>query len=262
MIKLIASDLDGTLLLHGAQKLNPEIFDLVMELKERGILFAAASGRQYASERNLFRPIADEISYIAENGAVCIHKGEIISTSEIERSLGLRIIEAIKRHPNCKGLISCLHTCYIEPGDDDYLYHIRHVVNNDTTVIDRFDLITEPFLKIAYFDSEDPFASAEYFQELFQGEVKVVTSGNSWVDFVPLHSNKGTALKTLLEKLDIAPEDVVSFGDQQNDIELLTLAGTSYAMAEADPKVKKYASHETDSVEHILREIIKNTPKD
>ena len=61
MIKLIASDLDGTLLQNGAQELNPEIYDLILALKERGIHFAAASGRQYASERNLFKPIADEI---------------------------------------------------------------------------------------------------------------------------------------------------------------------------------------------------------
>ena len=77
MIKLIASDLDGTLLQNGAQELNPEIYDLILALKERGIHFAAASGRQYASERNLFKPIADEISYIAENGAVCIHNNHL-----------------------------------------------------------------------------------------------------------------------------------------------------------------------------------------
>ena len=81
MIKLIASDLDGTLLQNGAQELNPEIYDLILALKERGIHFAAASGRQYASERNLFKPIADEISYIAENGAVCIHNARTASRS-------------------------------------------------------------------------------------------------------------------------------------------------------------------------------------
>ena len=48
MIKLIASDLDGTLLLNGAQDLPEEMFDLIPRLKKAGILFAAASGRQYA----------------------------------------------------------------------------------------------------------------------------------------------------------------------------------------------------------------------
>ena len=45
MIKLIASDIDGTLVLDGTNKLNPEIFEVVLKLKEKGIQFAAASGR-------------------------------------------------------------------------------------------------------------------------------------------------------------------------------------------------------------------------
>lgn len=261
MIKLVASDLDGTLLLHGAQSLNPEIYDLILQLKERGIHFAAASGRQYASERNLFRPVADEISYIAENGAVCIHKGELCKTTEIPRELGLRIIQAIKNRPNCKGLISCLNTCYIESGDDEFLYHIRHIVHNDTTVIDDFSEIPHPFLKIAFYDPMDSNSSAAYFQELFRDEIKVVTSGNDWIDFIPFHSNKGTALKELMHRMNLQPEEVISFGDQQNDIEMLKLTGESYAMAEADPVLKKYTSGVTDSVEKILKELIKKTPK-
>lgn len=261
MIKLIASDLDGTLLLHGAQQLNPEIYDLILQLKERGIRFVAASGRQYASERKLFLPIADEISYIAENGAVCIHGEDTFCTAEIDRDLGLRILDCIKDRPNCTGLVSCLDTCYIEPGDDQFLYHIRHVLNNDTTVIDDFASIRDPFLKIAVFDPVDPDGSAAYFRDVFQSEIKVVTSGNSWVDFVPLHSNKGTALKELLDRLDIAPADAVSFGDQQNDIEMLTLTGKSYAMAEAAPDVAQHADAVTDSVEKILKEIIENAPE-
>lgn len=256
MIKLIASDLDGTLLLHGAQQLNPEVHDLVLQLKEKGIHFVAASGRQYASERNLFAPVADEISYIAENGAVCIHKGELIYTAEIERDLGLRIIEAIKKHPTCKPLISCLDACYIEPGDEEYLYHIRHILNNVVEVIDDFSQITEPFLKIAVLDTVSPEDSAKALQEQFKEEIKVVTSGMDWIDFVPLHSNKGVALKVLLDKLEIATEDTVSFGDQQNDLEMLTLTGKSYAMATASPEVAKYADGVTDSVEKVLKEII------
>ena len=255
-IKLIASDLDGTLLLHGAQQLNPEVYDLVIKLKGLGIHFVAASGRQYASQRNLFKPIADEISYIAENGAVCIHKGEIISTSAIDRGLSLRIIDAIKSLPNCKPLVSCLDCCYIEAGDDEYLYHIRHILNNVVDTVAHFSDIEEPFLKIAVLDTVSPGESARYLQELFEGEIKVVTSGMDWIDFVPLHSNKGTALKTLLERLEISPENTVSFGDQQNDIEMLSLTGKSYAMASASEEVIAHADEVTDSVENILKQIL------
>ena len=54
MIKLIASDIDGTLLQEGSDRLDPEFYTVIPELKKRGILFAAASGRGYASISRLF----------------------------------------------------------------------------------------------------------------------------------------------------------------------------------------------------------------
>ena len=57
MIKLVASDLDGTLLLHKAQSLPEEIFSLIRQLEELGIMFVAASGRQYLNMTKLFAPV-------------------------------------------------------------------------------------------------------------------------------------------------------------------------------------------------------------
>ena len=74
MVKLIASDLDGTLLKNGAQELNTTVFQQILALRENGIYFVAASGRQYENLRRLFAPVKDDISYIAENGSLCIHK--------------------------------------------------------------------------------------------------------------------------------------------------------------------------------------------
>ena len=84
MVKLIASDLDGTLLQNGARDVNPIVFDQIRTLKEHGILFAAASGRQYLNLRRLFTPVQDDIAYIAENGSLCIYNEETISKGIIE----------------------------------------------------------------------------------------------------------------------------------------------------------------------------------
>ena len=62
MIKLIASDLDGTLLQNGSQELTPRAIKLIHEITQKGIRFAAASGRQYDNERRVFHEIKDEIS--------------------------------------------------------------------------------------------------------------------------------------------------------------------------------------------------------
>lgn len=62
-IKLIACDLDGTLLHPGEHEPRSEAFELIDELHRRGIVFMPASGRQYASLRYLFAPVADELAY-------------------------------------------------------------------------------------------------------------------------------------------------------------------------------------------------------
>lgn len=83
MIQYIASDVDGTLLHGHATTLNPELFDIIRQLKEHGIHFIAASGRQYKNLQRLFAPVKDDISYVAENGSMCVHDGKIVSLGHI-----------------------------------------------------------------------------------------------------------------------------------------------------------------------------------
>ena len=80
MIKLVASDLDGTLLHNYQQTVPKEIYDTIKALHEKGIIFTAASGRQYANIRRLFAPLGFDIPYIAENGSMCVYKEEILAT--------------------------------------------------------------------------------------------------------------------------------------------------------------------------------------
>ena len=74
MIKLIATDIDGTLVADGTLDLNPEYYDVIKELKRRGTIVLAASGRQRASIEKVFTPVLDDISFISENGLVFIPK--------------------------------------------------------------------------------------------------------------------------------------------------------------------------------------------
>ena len=69
MIKLIASDIDGTLVKDGEHELNPEFFDVILKLRKKGIQFAAASGRQWASIEAIMEPIKEKVFYLSDNGA-------------------------------------------------------------------------------------------------------------------------------------------------------------------------------------------------
>ena len=79
MIKLAASDIDGTLVPEGTNELNADIYEVIRELQKKGILFAAASGRHYSSMRYLFDEIAEDIFFVTENGSCVLKNEEIIS---------------------------------------------------------------------------------------------------------------------------------------------------------------------------------------
>ena len=121
MIKLIASDLDGTLLHNGAQELSPKTIELVHEITKKGIHFIAASGRQYDNERRLFAPVKDEISYIAENGSLCVHHGKVISRGTIDDELAYSIMRDIKKNPDYEIVVSREDTCLIENNNPKFV---------------------------------------------------------------------------------------------------------------------------------------------
>lgn len=257
MIKLIASDIDGTLIPEGKTKLNPEIFDIIQTLKQHDIEFVVASGRQLESQQLLFAPVADKISYISENGAICTYKNEQYVITEFDRDLAMRILEEIEKRPNCKVTVSCPSTQYIKSGDEDFYRHMTTYLKYNITAVDSLQEINEPIVKIAFLDTVTQPESFAHFHNMFKDDIKVVTAGNLWVDFVPFGSSKAAGLKFLLEKLNLSPENAMSFGDQQNDIEMLEYSGTSYAMAHANPEIHKHATNITESVENTLHEFIK-----
>ncbi len=259
MIKLIASDLDGTILKNGAQELPDGFCDLVKRLKEQGIQFVAASGRQYYNLRLLFAPIENDIHYIAENGSLCVCDNQVISRGYIDRGLGLRIFQAVRKRSGCHCLLSCESACYTDSKDPAFIRHIREVVRYDLRTVDNLDDVREPFLKAAVCDFTGADNIEAYFQKLFENEIKVVTSVTIWVDFIAPDANKGTALAVLAGRLGIRPEECMTFGDRYNDVEMLEFAGTSYAMADGAPGLSEYSTDVTDSVEDVLELLLRST---
>ncbi len=260
MIQYIASDLDGTLVPEGSQEMDPEVFELIRELKKKGILFIAASGRQYANIRRLFEPVRDDIAYITENGSLSICEGVVTRRGLIDRDLGLSIIRAGREYPGgCSCELSCESIVYLDSKDQKFLDYMRDVIHYDTEVVDDLTKITKPFLKIAMCDFNGTGELLPYFKERFADQIEIVTAGKYWVDFIAPNANKATGLLSILKYKNIPPENGIAFGDQQNDVPMLQAAGTSYAMADSAAGIKQYTAHVTDSVVDVMRKILAET---
>ncbi len=257
MIKLIASDLDGTLLLHGAQTLRTETCGLIHRLyKEKGIYFVSASGRQYDNQRRLFAPVADEIAYICENGCLSFFKGDMLHLELMDRELGQEIMRDIYSRPGEEILLSGIHTSYLMPKDPAYVVHMRDVVKNNVTVVSDIFATKEPYFKISVYAPEGIASRATYWEEKYGDRVHVVTSGNAWLDMMPMHVNKRTGLEHILKRLGIAPDECVAFGDNFNDMEMLSFVGMPVTMDTAVPGVYETCERHTDTVENGLRKIL------
>ena len=91
MIKLIASDLDGTLIPEGTQTIAPDFWGALEQLLEQGYLFYAASGRQYANMRRLFDNYAERMGFISENGAIVTEQEQVVFVDELPRKLAMEV---------------------------------------------------------------------------------------------------------------------------------------------------------------------------
>ena len=91
MIKLIVSDVDGTLVPDGSPDLDPEVFDIILKLREKGMQFVVASGRPWASVESAFEPVKKKIFYVANNGAYVGCHGRCLYAYTMERELAHRI---------------------------------------------------------------------------------------------------------------------------------------------------------------------------
>lgn len=257
MIKLIASDLDGTLLQNGAQELSPGTAELIQELIGQGRVFAAASGRQYPNLQRLFKKVQNEIAYICENGSLVLYQGRILEKHTIDRETGQEILGAIMERDGCEVLLSGVNTCYIQPKEQAYAIHLQEVVKNTVTVVEDILAAEEPYLKISIFEKAGIRQRSEaYWRSRFGDKVTVVTSGNTWLDMVPKGVHKGAALAVLQKELGITPAETMAFGDHYNDVEMLDQVGYSFAMKNARPEIKAYCQYETDQVEKTWKEIL------
>lgn len=238
-VRLVASDLDGTLLRHWVRKPDPAVFPLIDELLGRGVLFMAASGRQYASLRRLFAPVADRISYLCENGALVMHGGRPVVMRTMDRDLVLEIADAVLGYPGCEPFVSAVSTCYTlerQPGLRD---HLVNVTGNDVTPIDDFAHIDEPMLKLAFKAPEQTMVEAsEHFKRLFGDRCNVVTSGAIWEDFTPSGVDKGAALAAFAAVVGIDLAEMAAFGDNDNDREMLDAVGLPFLMRDGNPALR------------------------
>lgn len=262
-ISTIVSDFDGTILKKGAMEAPREFFEVINRAMEQEHLFVAASGRQYYNMYNLLQGLTKDIVYICENGCLVMYQGEVLHKETIEPELAADLIEELQAQGGGTELIvSGEKTCYVAPHNPGFADVMEQKVKYHITRLTSFGEVKEAPLKISiYYPTGIPEEAAVYFKQKYGSCLQVVEAGNGFLDFNPLTSGKGPALKVVAEKLGFLVEECVSFGDSENDMSMLQTTGVSFAMENAKPHVKAVANYVCDSVEEVLTFLMEEEAK-
>ena len=253
-IKMICSDLDGTLLQYGRKTLEPEVFTLIEQLADRGILFCPASGRQYTSQKKLFAPVADRCAFLCENGGVLYKEDVCIGKTPMPRALAEEIARDLWERSDGQGevMLSGQNCAYLMERGLGMLDRIRFIGNQYKIIRNPSD-VSEEIVKVSVYLHEGVEKYADRFVPRWQ-EANCAVAGPYWIDTTL--ANKGTGVQKLCEVLGVAPEEVLAFGDNYNDTAMLDLVGTPYIMdSAAAPLRERYPRH-TPRPEDVMRALL------
>lgn len=251
MIRLIATDLDGTLI-EEEEKLPEGACEAIQALSDMGICVAACSGRTCGNLYRLFGPVADRMAFAGEDGAMIVHGGQMVAAFPIEEKMAREIIADLEKY-GVNVLVSGRNTVYMVDQNraftDDIVYRLR----NTCTILSSWKQINEPILKIAGLIDEDFERISELLRLKWGNRLTATASGGTWFDLTA--ANKGVAIETLMRHMKLKKEEVAAFGDNFNDEPMLDVVGHPFLMAHAVPELHKAGYRTCKRVVPVLRAI-------
>lgn len=246
MIKLIVSDMDGTLL-DSKGNLPPNIFDTIDKLKSKNIKFVIASGRSYCTLKEDFSKRVNEIDFISDNGTCIIENGQVTYYNVLNRNDIEEINEVCNNLEDVNLVLCGRKSAHVITKTPALLYEVEKFYKYGFKIADLKNL-DDDIYKIGICDLKGASKNSyPVLDQKFSDRLSVVLSGELWTDIMNKGVNKGSALKKLQEKLNITPEETMAFGDFHNDIEMFSRAKYSFAMKNANKDVKQCANFVADT---------------
>ena len=249
MIKLIATDMDGTFL-DSNKKFDKEFIDLFYQLKDKGIKFVIASGNQYYRLYQKFLPMSEDMYFIAENGSYIAEGSKEIYSNVIKPEHILKVREIIASIPRIAMVMCGKKGAYMLEKHIQYKNEVQKYFVS-FQFVKSYDDIDDEIMKCSLLDTlyKTDEIVGDIQSQLPDG-LRIVTAGNEWMDIQNFGIHKGKGKQLLQKKYNIAFDECAAFGDQMNDYELLQSVKYGYAMANAVEPIKEIAYGITLSNQH------------
>lgn len=249
MIKLIASDVDGTLVGDGEGKLDKRIVDTIRAIHDKGIHFVVASGRQWVSIENVFEEVKDKIFYISDNGAYIGINGRNLFVNKMDDDIAKDLILDIRKNKELVAIVADESSYYIEEKNEFLMDWIRGGYRGRIEFVDDLTKV-QNIIKISAY-SNNIYGKADDIIAKYSDKLLVNYAAEMWLDCTAKGVSKGNALRKLQEAFEITENETMVFGDQANDVEMFKATYYSFAVKNAAPIAKEAARFMADSNKNL-----------
>ncbi|AHI53602.1 HAD superfamily hydrolase [Spiroplasma sabaudiense Ar-1343] len=272
MIKMIVVDIDGTLALKKS-KVSKENIAAIQKAKDQGISVVIATGRNITKIRKVAEQINshnDKSPIISLNGGMIHYWDEnndlnITYKKGFEKSQSDIVFEAAKQNK-----ILLFSYCeddryaYVNKKRGLFVWVLRRISKRKALLFDKTDKPMTIMKFICYGKSEN---MKSFRQEMEKHKFETfswsyIAKGTTNLEVNPPGVDKSTALKMVADKMKIKPEEIIYFGDGENDLRALQWSGTGVAMGNAPDAIKESANevtlhHKKHGVAVKINEILK-----
>ncbi len=266
-VTLVATDLDGTLL-NSEKKVSEKNKEAIRRLKEHGILFGVVSGRPVESGLILCKGwgLEDSISFlIGMNGGVLYdtRRKEKETYSVLPGHLIWQVIENYRGMPDLHFEVMVGNKRYVEYSTPETLASAE-LYGEEEIIVDLKEFLSNRNVNKLIIRSkpEDQPKVAEIAKSINLPGIKGMTTSDVLYEFVDPDINKGFGIQKICDHFGLNLDNIVAFGDEANDMEMLMVSGTGVAMKNALPSVKAISdvvsdyTNDEDALAHYIDEVI------
>ena len=246
--RLIACDIDGTLSMDNTLSLRS--VHTLQKLQQQGVSIVLCSGRSYPDVLSLRNQHLLALDMLLLNGAMQVNaKGQILHATAIKKQSAKMILQMLQKEPIAIGCYDETHIYSLEDDDrPSFQKHYLQSFTDTTPVMSCFKTITETdlpktILKIELLQKDEEKRQRLQTQLSTLQEVKVTTSGWDNLEITSPLVSKGTALQTYIAQHGFTKEEVLVFGDSENDLSMFSCFSNSVAVANACTQIKNAARY-------------------
>ncbi|MEH2360882.1 MAG: Cof-type HAD-IIB family hydrolase [Nostoc sp.] len=262
---MVAFDMDGTLL-NKDHQLSERTIASVKMAAQANLIVLLATGRMTSAVKNHLEKLGTPKLIVTHNGALVkdLDTGVIYHHQTISKRVVIKLLELLN------GLDTVVHFNF-----DDDIYLVRQHPYSELysqelqvnfSYVPSFNQLEGEPTTIVLTDKKAILVSlleklSKQFKQDFSSVIVPWKDGIWRMQFLPANTSKGKAVLQVAHHFGIHPEEIISFGDNYNDIEMVTETGLGIAMANAVPELKQVAdfvtvSNQEDGVAHVLEALL------